>query len=264
MNKKRYKKLSAFLLPGLLGLALFFMLPLIITIFLSFRGSGGPLFHYRQVLSSKAFQLALQNTLKLIAAGIPTAVIGGILLAVLFQAMLRKRLPGTRLLFLMYLLPLVLPSAVIAFFAELLFPFREAPQVGYLVTGIYIWKNIPYVLLAAFLGLRNIPASVYDAAQLDGAGGSKMLFYIMLPLLQPYILVGIVLAFLGVFRIFRESFLLFGNYPDKTVYYLQNYMNNLFYAFNYDQLAAASNLFLTGISLLLLVVLTLLGKEAQQ
>ena len=260
MNKKRYKKLSAFLLPGLLGLALFFMLPLIITIFLSFRGSGGPLFHYRQVLSSKAFQLALQNTLKLIAAGIPTAVIGGILLAVLFQAMLRKRLPGTRLLFLMYLLPLVLPSAVVAFFAELLFPFREAPQVGYLVTGIYIWKNIPYVLLVAFLGLRSIPIDVSGAAKLDGANGMQLLRYIILPYLKPYLLVGIVLALLGVFRIYRDSYLLFGNYPDQSVYYLQNYMNNLFYSFSYGQVAAASDLFLAGLSILLITALYSLGK----
>lgn len=264
MNRKRYKKLSAFLIPGLLGLAVFFMLPLAITVFLSFQSTGELLFHYRQVVSSKAFQLALKNTLKLIATGIPMAVAGGVLMAIVFQLLFRNRLPGARFLFLMYLLPLVIPSAVVAFFVELFFPYSEAPQVGYLMTGIYIWKNVPYVLLAAFLGLRNIPAPVYDAAQLDGAGGSRMLRHILLPLLKPYILVGIVLAFLGVFRIFRESYLLFGNYPDRTVYYLQNYMNNLFYAANYSQLAAASDLFLVGLSILLLAALAALGKEAQR
>ena len=127
MNRKRYKKLSAFLIPGLLGLAVFFMLPLAITVFLSFQSTGELLFNYRQVICSKAFQLALQNTLKLIITGIPVAVAGGVLMAIVFQKLFRNRLPGARFLFLMYLLPLVIPSAVVAFFVELFFPYSEAP-----------------------------------------------------------------------------------------------------------------------------------------
>lgn len=264
MNKRLGRKLSLFLLPGLVGLAVFFMLPLVITVILSFYGSNMPLFHYRQAIDSPAFRLALQNTLRLLAVGVPVIMAGGILMAVVFHTLFSNRLSGSRFLFLMYLLPLVLPSAVVAFLTEIFFPYSDAPQVRWLMTGIYIWKNIPYVLLAGFLGLRNIPAPVYDAAQLDGAGGWKMLRHIMLPLLKPYMLVGVVLAFLGVFRIFRESYLLFGSYPDQSVYYLQNYMNNLFYAANYGQLAAVSDLFLVGLSVLLLAALAFFGKEAQQ
>lgn len=261
MNKRRNKRLAAFLLPGLAGLAVFFMLPMIITVYLSFRSGSGLLFNYRQVLSSKAFHLALENTLRLVALGIPGTLAGGVAMALVFQAMLRSRIPGTKLLFLMYLLPLVLPSAVVAFLAELFFP--DTPATA-LMTGLYLWKNIPYVLLAAFLGLRNIPDPVYDAAQLDGASGGRLLRHILLPLLRPYILVGTVLSLLGVFRIFRESYLLYGSYPDKSVYYLQNYMNNLFFSSSYGQLAAASDLFLLGLSGLLLLTLVFLGKEAQQ
>ena len=129
-----------------------------------------------------------------------------------------------------------------------------------MMTGLYIWKNIPYVLLVAFLGLRSIPTDVSGAAKLDGAKGMQLLRYIILPFLKPYLLVGIVLALLGVFRIYRESYLLFGNYPDQSVYYLQNYMNNLFYSFSYGQVAAASELFLTGLSILLITALYSLGK----
>ena len=129
------------------------------------------------------------------------------------------------------------------------------------MTGMYVWKNVPYALLAVFLGLRNIPEDIYGAAQLDGAGPMQMLRRILLPLLTPYLLVGLVLSFLGVFRIYRESFLLFGNYPDQSVYYLQNYMNNLLNATNYGNLAAASDLFLAGLAILLFTVLYALGKE---
>lgn len=263
MNKKQNRKVALFLIPGFLGVILFFLVPLGITLGMSFS-EGESLFHYRQVLSSKAFWLAVRNTLRLLAVGVPGIMAGGILLAVVFHTLFRRRMPGVRPVFLLYLLPLVIPSAVVAFLAELLFPDLQAPKVSWLITGIYIWKQLPYVLLAAFLGLRSIPEQVYDAAQLDGAGGINMLRYMMLPLLKPYILVGCVLAFLGVFRIFRESYLLFGNYPDQTVYFLQNYMNNLFYAANYGQLAAVSELFLVLLSVLLLAALALFGKETQQ
>ena len=136
--------------------------------------------------------------------------------------------------------------------------------IGGACVGLYIWKNIPYALLAAFLGLRNLSEGVRDAARVDGANGWQMLRHITLPFLKPYILVGAVLALLGIFRIFRESYLLFGNYPDQAVYYLQNYMNNLFYASNYGQLAAASEIFLAAVSVLLLLALYFLGKEVQR
>lgn len=258
MNKK---KLILFLLPGLAGLAVFFMIPMVIMAMMSFTPMGEPGFgYYRQVLQSKAFQLALMNTLRLLVSGIPVILLTGVLFALVFQAIIQRDLPGGQFLFLMHLLPLVLPSAVTVLFVEAFFPYSSAPQVGILMTGLYIWKNIPYVLLVAFLGLRSIPVDVSGAAKLDGANGMQLLRYIILPYLKPYLLVGIVLALLGVFRIYRESYLLFGNYPDQSVYYLQNYMNNLFYSFSYGQVAAASDLFLAGLSILVITALYSLGK----
>ena len=262
MNKKHNRKHILFLVPGFAGLAIFFLFPLAVSTVMSFQNTG--ILNYQQVLQSKAFHLALKNTARLIGWGIPATMILGALVALVFGEMFRKSLPGTRFLFLMYLLPLVLPSAVITLFVEIFLPYSQAPQVFYLMTGIYIWKNVPYVLLAVFLGLRNLPGGICDAARLDGANGWQMLRRIVFPFLKPYLLVGVMLAFLGVFRIFRESYLLFGNYPDQSVYFLQNYMNNLFYSSSYGPLAAASDLFLVGISILLLLALFFLGKENQR
>ena len=193
----------------------------------------------------------LKQELKLIGMGLPVILAGGVALAIGQWKLLKQGLSGTRTLFSLYLLPIVLPSALVVFFIKILLPFDMAPAVVWLMVGLYIWKNIPYALLAAFLGLRNLPEGVQDAARVDGANGWQMLRHITLPFLKPYILVGAVLALLGIFRIFRESYLLFGNYPDQSVYYLQNYMNNLFYASNYGQLAAASEIFLAAVSVLL-------------
>lgn len=265
MNKKQNRKLTLFILPGLAGLAVFFMIPIVIMVMMSFSAMGELSFqHYQQVLQSKAFQLALGNTLRLLVSGVPLILIVGVLFALVFHMIMQQDLPGGRFLFLMHLLPLVLPSAVTVLFVEAFFPYSSAPQVGILMTGLYIWKNIPYVLLVAFLGLRSIPADVSCAAKLDGANGMQLLRFITLPYLKPYLLVGIVLALLGVFRIYRESYLLFGSYPDQSVYFLQNYMNNLFYSFSYGQVAAASDLFLAGLSILLISALYRLGKGGRQ
>lgn len=263
MNKKQNRKLALFFLPGVVGVVLFFLVPLGVCVYFSF-GASSPFWNYDKVLQSQAFRLAITNTLKLIGMGLPVILAGGVALAIGQWKLLKQGLSGTRTLFSLYLLPIVLPSALVVFFIKILLPFDTAPEVVWLMVGLYIWKNIPYALLAAFLGLRNLPEGVQDAARVDGASGWQMLRHITLPFLKPYILVGAVLALLGIFRIFRESYLLFGNYPDQSVYYLQNYMNNLFYASNYGQLAAASEIFLVGISVILLLALYFLGKEVQR
>ena len=59
MNKKRNRRISLFVIPGLLGIAIFFMIPLAITVGMSFGKSGDiSLQNYQSVLQSKAFRLA--------------------------------------------------------------------------------------------------------------------------------------------------------------------------------------------------------------
>jgi len=263
MNKKKNRKLALFLVPGLLGAAAFFLIPLGVCMYFSFSANSA-FWNYNKVLQSQAFRLAVTNTLKLIGLGLPVILVSSVLLAIAQWKLLKKGLPGARSIFSLYLLPIVLPSALVAFFIQMFLPFDQAPEVVWLMVGLYIWKNTPYALLTAFLGLRNLPEGVQDAARVDGANGWQLFRHITLPFLKPYILVGAVLALLGTFRIFRESYLLFGNYPNQSVYYLQNYMNNLFYASSYGQLAAASDIFLAGISALLLLVLYFLGREVQR
>lgn len=263
MNKKHNRKLALFFTPGFMGVAVFFLVPLCICLYFSF-GASTILGNYDKVLQSQAFRLAVRNTFRLIGIGMPVILTVGVLLAIAQWKLLKQGLSGARTLFSLYLLPIVLPSALVAFFIQILFPFATSPKVVWLMVGLYIWKNIPYAFLSAFLGLRNLPDGIQDAARVDGVNGWQMLRYITFPFLKPYMLVGAVLSLLGIFRIFRETYLLYGNYPDQSVYSLQNYMNNLFYASNYGQLAAASEIFLIGISLLLLLALYFLGKEAQR
>ena len=53
---------------------------------------------------------------------------------------------------------------------------------------------------------------------------------------------------MNIFKMYRESYLLFGDYPHKSVYMIQNFMNNNFQSVNYQRLSAASVLFFLLIS----------------
>lgn len=257
MNKNPKKSLIFMLLPEIIGLLLFFIIPFSVGAVNSFQTKEGLGFHYyRETFSSTAFRLALYNTGRLLLLGLPVLLTSGCLLALGINSCLKNNIAGSRLLLVGNILPMILPSAVIVFFIQMYFPFFHAPQVFWLLFGIYIWKNLPYILLLYFAGLQSIPEDVYQAAKVDGANSFQVLYYITLPLLKPYALIGVVFATFGVFRVFRESYLLFGNYPDKSVYLLQNYMNNLFYSLNYRQLASTSNFIIVSLTAAFLLILT--------
>ena len=70
MNKKHNRKVALFLIPGFLGVLVFFLVPLCICLYFSF-GAGSAFGNYDKVLQSQAFRLAVRNTLRLIVFGLP-------------------------------------------------------------------------------------------------------------------------------------------------------------------------------------------------
>jgi multiple sugar transport system permease protein len=65
-------------------------------------------------------------------------------------------------------------------------------------------------------------------------------------------------------RVFRESYLMFGSYPDKALYFIQHYMNNHFAKLNYQTLSAASLLFFLPVLLVFGLMLHLERKATEQ
>jgi multiple sugar transport system permease protein len=94
------------------------------------------------------------------------------------------------------------------------------------------------ILFMAALG--NIPREQIEAAAVDGAGPVRRFFAIKLRYLSPSILFVTILSLINSFKIFREVYLLAGNYPYDRLYLLQHYMNNIFGALDYQRLSAAA------------------------
>ena len=117
------------------------------------------------------------------------------------------------------------------------------------VIGVGIWASIPFTTLTLAAGLEAVPAELYEAASLDGAGGWRQYFSIGLPLVQPVLLLVVLLNVIYVFNSFAIIWTLTRGEPanrtDTVITYLYAH------AFEYhDFQAAAAMSLLTFLALL--------------
>ena len=76
-----------------------------------------------------------------------------------------------------------------------------------------VWKTTPFVALLLLAGLQNIDRSVYEAAEVDGAGPWRQFVEITLPLLRPALLVALLFRTLDAFRVFDVVYVMTGGGP---------------------------------------------------
>ena len=103
-------------------------------------------------------------------------------------------------------------------------------------------------------GLAGISENIYEAARVDGAGEWQCFFKITLPNLKSSLYTITVLSFLNSFKVFREAYLVAGDYPHESIYMMQHLFNNWFRGFSFDKMAAAA---VVESAVLLLLILLL-------
>lgn len=140
-----------------------------------------------------------------------------------------------------FFLPVVLPSATVvmlwqAYLSDLVPPFSS-------LLPIFLWKYSGLNIILILTALIGIDGAVTEAAMLDGAGFLRTTVYIHLPIVTPTLFSTFVLSLVNSTKIFRESFLLYSEYPDRSVYMLQNYLNNHFEKLNYQNISTAAVVF---------------------
>ncbi len=262
MEKKLARYGVLFLLPGLLGFLAFVLVPVCVTAFCAATDGnrGFSLFsNVAGLFGSEAFLHALKNTGLYLAAGSGLSILCAMVLAfLLFRAMHAfPRIAAAVRSF--YLVPLVVPSGVCVLFAHMLFAkggmidrqimadvdfLRTAPYTFWVLVLIYIYKNTGYFTVIFLLAYSGIAREVYEAARCDGAKGPAMLGRIIFPQIIPsFFFVGI-MSIVNVFKMNRESWLLFGDYPNISAYMFQNFIKNNLDGQHYARAAAASLLLL--------------------
>ena len=239
--KKINRRLMTIALPLILGVLLFYLIPMIGSVRYSFMKSSFDhsfvgFKNYRETLENFYFRISIKNTLEMILLGVPALMAFSLILALFFQSWGKK---APALLQAALIMPMIIPSAATAnVFVKI--PF-ENPRIPLL--AIFLWKNAGFLMLIYLSAFSTIPKEIYEAASLDGAGGARTFFSITLPAISGALLFSMMLAISYNLRLFREAYLLYGAYPDQSVYLLQHYINNHFYKLNYQTLTAAALLF---------------------
>ena len=119
----------------------------------------------------------------------------------------------------------------------------------------YVWKNLGYNVVLWMAGLTAIPDTLYEAARADGANNIQCFRYITMPNLMSTLYTITVLAFLNSFKVFREAYLVAGDYPHESMYLLQHLFNNWFRELSLDKMSAAA------VVIALLILVLILGLQ---
>lgn len=274
-----------FLLPGLTGVMIFYLLPFLEVVRRSFVKAGNNSFvgldNYKAVLHNAAFRLAVRNTALYIVLGVPLLM--GISLVL---ALLLRRITARRKLLSALLLPMAVPAAVMVLVLQLLVDkhgllngvisellSRTAGMsafygIDYLnsdgalavVLCSFLWKNTGYMVILWLAGLSALPRDVEEAAEVDGANRWQRWQYITMPELSGSFFTIGMLSVLHIFKSYREVWMVAGSYPQENIYFLQHLLQNWYLKLEFDQMAVLTVL-LSGI---LLIVCLFLQKHLEQ
>ncbi len=248
------RKCMLCMLPGIVGTAVFFVIPFLRVLHASFIDNqfqknfvGWE--NYVEVLQNEYFRLALINSLLMIGICVPLLMVLALGLSVLLSLVVRR----LRFLRTAFVLPMVIPTAAIVLVWRMLFADTSTVLPLYL---LFIWKNIGVCIILLTAAFSAVDSSVFEAARLDGAGGVRLHRYITIPMVMPTILFCTLLSVVNSFKVYKESYLLYGtNYPPDHSYTLQYYMNNHFLKLDYQCLSVSA--VLTSLLVLLLVLMGL-------
>lgn len=226
-----------FIAPALTLIVLFFFLPVAAALVLSFTdfdiyALGNPntlrwvgLGNYTRLFSDPLFWIALKNTLYFVAVGGPLSVAVSLGTALLVNHRLTRFKGLFRTLFFMPVVTTLVAVAVV-------WRYLYHPRYGFLnfalgligidpidwlgdprwampaIIFMAIWKNFGFNMIIFVAGLQNIPARLYEAAVLDGAGAWQQFRHITLPMLAPTFLFVTVITMIGYFQLFAEPYVM--------------------------------------------------------
>ncbi len=273
-NKRDFKQAmvtGVFLSPSLIGVLLFFIVPFLVVIYFSFIENTVTynwvgLANYKKLAGNDAFNLAVKNTVRFTLMSVPAAVIIGLILALVLDV----DIPGRSYLRSAFLTPLMVPIASVVLIFRVLFDYNGVvnnfivahggvqtdflkSQYGlWVITIMYLWKNLGYNMILFLSALGNVPDDVIESANLDGASKLRIFFSIKMIYLSPMLVFTTLLSMINSFKIFREIYLMTGEYPYESLYLLQHYMNNTFASADYQKLS-------TGAIYMSLVVVVIVG-----
>ena len=267
------RKSALFLAPSMIGVALFFVLPCLVVIFYSVVNN--PIQHkfvflknFVNVWNNAAFRLAAGNTFKFSLIAVPLVVVLSMALAFALDSAIPYKSQIRTLL----LSPMMVPIASVVLIWQVLFhyngvanefiKFFGGKQIDWfksdyalvVLVFLFLWKNLGYNMILFMSAIANIPKEIIEVAQIEQAKRWQIFLFIKTRYLSSTILFVTILSLINSFKVFREVYMLTGDYPYDSLYLLQHFMNNTFNSLDYQKLSAAAII----MSLVMIVLIGLL------
>lgn len=225
------------LAPALGAIVLFFALPVVAGLLLSFTDfdlyaiadPGNARFvglgNYARLLRDPLFWKALGNTFLLVAVGGPLTLAVALGGALLVNSRLARLRGLYRTIFYAPVVTTLVAVAVVwralyhprfGLFNQILGLFG-VPEIDWLghprwamlaIVLLSVWRSFGYCLVILVAGLQAIPETLYEAARLDGASWWQQLRHVTLPLLRPTLIFAGVITTVGFFQLFAEPYVM--------------------------------------------------------
>jgi multiple sugar transport system permease protein len=288
MARKEQRAAYLFLSPWLIGLAAFWIVPIIASVALSLTEYNiitPPRFigleNYREMLfDDRTFWVSIRVTLKFMVLSVPLYLVCGLLLSLLLNLKVR----GINLFRTIFFLPAVLSGVAVAvLWVALLNP--DVGAVNEILHRLGMsdpprWLDsptwaVPSVVLVGLWGigggaiiylsgLQNISAQLYEAALLDGAGPWQRFRYVTLPMLTPTLLFVLITGLIDAFQVFDLAYVLSRGgqqgLGDSLQFYLINLWNEAFQNGRYGYASALSWVMVLAAAAVILVIFRTSGR----
>ncbi len=259
MNKKR--EAYFFLAPGMIHFLIFIVFPVVFSFYLSFtkwdlmtKINYIGFENFISLFHDELFWIGLKNTIYFVVLTVPITIIISLLLAMA----LNQKIKGIILYRTAYFIPYISSMVAVAMIWRWIYnynfgilntvlEFLHLPVFDWLgdptlampaIAIMSIWKGLGWGMLIYLAGLQNIPAQLYEAAEIDGASGWQKFRFITWPLLTPTTFFILVMSLIGSFQVFDQVYMMTQGGPGHatTVYNYYLYQN----AFQFFKMGYAS------------------------
>jgi multiple sugar transport system permease protein len=219
------------MLPAILVLGTFVVLPILYAVFLSLQKVqllGGIEYefvgfrNFSRLWQDERVWIALKNTAEYVAIVVPAQT----LLALLLATTLNAGIKGRNWWRIIYFLPTITSSAVLTLIFMWIYNTNGLLNYGLAAIGLptynwlgdpavalkgimmmNIWSTAPFFMVIYLAALQDIPQSLYEAAKIDGANQWEQFLFITLPLLKPVTFFVVAMGIIGTFQLFDQSYI---------------------------------------------------------
>lgn len=241
LKRQEIRAAYLFILPALIGILLFAIVPGLFGLGLSFYdysfvGTGSKfvgLDNFRQIQSDPLFFKAFGNSLLFALMSVVLTIVGGLGLALL----VKQRVMGIAFFRTAYFIPVVVSMVVVSTVWRLIFhtnsgllnsvllsiglpaqPFLTSPKLALpSIAVMSFWKQAGFIMLIYLGALLSISEDLYEAAKIDGANTWKSFRYITLPMLQRVTLFVLVVTTIDSIKVFTQVYVMTNGGPlDST------------------------------------------------